>query len=400
MANDSTPLSQVVLLKGKEKKIRNGYPFIFRDETGGWEGRPRPGDTVRVVDFAGGFVGYGYANPKASLCVRMLSLADSVPTIDFWIERIRSAIQRRSGLQNNTTAIRWVHAEADGCPGLIIDRIGNYAVLQSRTAGTDRIKAAIARFLLSDYSLSGVIERSDMPSRADEDLEQVKGVLAGSAPDSLVIVEEHGLKFYADLLGGHKTGFYADQRDNRAIVGRMVSPEDRVLDLFCYNGGFSMAAARTGASVLGLDLDPAAIELAVKNADLNGFTSCRFEAADVFAWLETAASLPERYSLIIIDPPAMAKKKAKADNEKWMFWRLVNGALKILSPGGRLVVSSCAYHLSQPMLAEAIRIASNDVDRMLRVQSVTYQPDDHPWVLQIPESLYLKTFFLEDIPWH
>ncbi|NUQ81512.1 MAG: class I SAM-dependent rRNA methyltransferase [Bacteroidetes bacterium] len=400
MTDDSAPLSQVVLLKGKEKKIRNGYPFIFRDETGGWEGRPRPGDLVRVVDYSGGFVGYGYANPKASLCVRVLTLNDSIPTIDFWINRIRSAVQRRQELVSHTSALRWVHAEADGCPGLIIDRIGDYAVLQSRTAGTDRIKAAVARFLLSDYGLKGVIERSDMPSRADEDLEQVKGVLAGSAPEDPVIVDEQGLKFYADLLGGHKTGFYADQRDNRATLGKMVTSEDRVLDLFCYNGGFSMAAARTGARVLGVDLDPAAIGLAIKNAELNGFHTCRFEANDVFSWLETAATLSERYTVIIIDPPAMAKKKAKADNEKWMFWRLVNGALKILTPGGRLVVSSCAYHLSQPMLAEAIRIASNDVNRLLRVQSITFQPDDHPWVLQIPESMYLKTFFLEDIPWH
>lgn len=388
-------LGTVILHKGKEKKVRNYYPFIFKDEIGGWDPRPYPGQEVIIRDYTGALIGVGYANPKSNIAVRVLELGVEKLSNNFWQEKIRQAMAKRNHLQKTTNAYRLIHAEADGCPGLIIDKIGDFAVLQARTAGIDKVKKVIAQIIAEELHLKGVFERSDMPSREDEGLALVKGVLVGETPPSDLIVEENGVKFFADITGGHKTGYYADQRENRQLVKNWLKPTDHVLDLFCYNGGFSIFAAQNAASVLGLDLDPSAIQLANNNAKLNGYSNTQFLAEDVFAWLELAKDQPMRYDMIIIDPPAMAKKKEKADNEKWMFWRLVKGALLIIKPGGKIVVSSCAYHLSQNMLFEAIRFASGDVVKRIQIKTITFQPEDHPWMLQIPETLYLKTFFLE-----
>lgn len=386
---------KVVLYKGKEKKTKNAYPFIFKDEIGGWDPRPNPGEIVEILDYTGALLGIGYANPKSNHAVRVLQLGVSEITPDFWEKRIESCINRRKRIISTTEAYRLVHAEADFLPGLIIDVIGDYAVLQSRAYGIELVKKKIAEIVFRKLHLKGVIERSDMPSREDEGLEPYRGLMVGQMPEEKIIITENGVRFYADIIEGHKTGYYADQRDNRLIVKNMVTEKDRVLDLFCYNGGFSMFAAKHAKSVLGIDFDPEAIVLANNNAELNGYTNTEFLAADAFEWLENAKPAGEQFDFIIIDPPAVAKRKEKADNEKWMFWRLVKGALEILYPGGKLVVSSCAYHLNQQSLAEACRIAASDVGKVLTVKNITFQPEDHPWVLQIPESMYLKTFFFE-----
>ncbi|MCA0447952.1 MAG: class I SAM-dependent rRNA methyltransferase [Bacteroidetes bacterium] len=388
-------LPRVILHKGKEKKARNTYPFVFKDEIGGWEPRPQPGDWVEVLDFEGKLIGVGYANPKCSLAIRMMELNVSEPSPDLWERRIRQAIAKRKHLFSTTNACRLIHAEGDFLPGLIVDQIGDYAVLQSRSAGVEKVKKELACYLMDMLPLKGVYERSDMPSREDEGLKPWKGLLAGELPPARIEVHENGVKFWADLIGGHKTGYYADQRDNRKKLRDWMPEGAKVLDLFCYNGGFSMFAAQKASSVLGLDLDPEAIKFADENAKLNGYTNTTFLAADVFAWLEDAVTKPEKYDMIIIDPPAMAKKKEKADNEKWMFWRLIKGALQIASPGAKIVVSSCAYHLSQVQLFEAARFAAGDVIQTLSIHDITFQPEDHPWILQIPESLYLKTFFFQ-----
>ena len=386
---------KVVLQKGKEKKTKNAYPFIFKDEIGGWDPRPSPGEIVEILDYTGSLLGVGYANPKSNHAVRVLQLGVSELAPDFWEKRIESCINRRKRIISTTEAYRLVHAEADFIPGLIIDVIGDYAVLQSRAYGIELVKKQIAEIVFRKLHLKGVIERSDMPSREDEGLEPYRGLMVGHMPEGKITITENGVRFYADIIEGHKTGYYADQRDNRLIVKNLVTEKDRVLDLFCYNGGFSMFAAKRAKSVLGIDFDPEAIVLANNNAELNGYTNTSFLAADAFEWLENSKSGGEQFDFIIIDPPAVAKRKEKADNEKWMFWRLVKGALEILSPGGKLVVSSCAYHLSQQSLAEACRIAASDVGKVLTVKNITFQPEDHPWVLQIPESMYLKTFFFE-----
>lgn len=386
---------KVVLLKGKEKKIKNAYPFIYKDEIGGWDPRPNPGDIVQILDYTGSLIGIGYANPKSNHAVRVLQLGVSELPNHFWQKKIEHCINRRKRIITKTEAYRLVHAEADFLPGLIIDVIGDYAVLQSRTYGIELVKRQIAEIVFEKLHLKGVVERSDMPSRADEGLLPYKGVMIGEQPNEKIVVTENQVKFYADLLDGHKTGYYADQRDNRLLVKNMVSEKDRVLDLFCYNGGFSMFAASRAQSVLGIDFDPDAIVLAKENAVLNGYSNTQFLAADAFDWLEKAKPNQEQFDFIIIDPPAIAKRKEKADNEKWMFWRLVKGALEIISSGGTLVVSSCAYHLNQQNLGEACRIAASDVGKVLTVKNMTFQPEDHPWILQIPETMYLKTYFFE-----
>lgn len=388
-------MKKVILLKGKEKKTKNAYPFIFKDEIGGWDPRPNSGEIVQILDYTGQLIGVGYANPKSNLVVRVLELGVEELSENFWEKRIEACISRRKDIISKNDAYRLVHAEADSLPGLIVDVIGEYAVLQSRSYGIEKVKNELAEFIFQKLHLKGVYERSDMPSRADEDLEPYVGLMKGTIPKEKITIIENGVKFLADIVSGHKTGYYADQRDNRLKVKNWVSKDDRVLDLFCYNGGFSMFAAVNAKSVLGIDFDPEAIVLANENAKLNGYTNTEFLAADAFAWLETAVEEKKQFDFIIIDPPAVAKKKEKADNEKWMFWRLVKGSLEILKPGGKLVVSSCAYHLNQQNLAEACRIAASDVGKVLTVKNITFQPDDHPWILQIPESMYLKTFFFE-----
>lgn len=387
---------EIVLKKGKEKKIKNFYLWIFKDEVENFEKvRKEPIQIVDVKSSTGEFLGKAFFNPKSHIVARILTRENEKINADFFKTRIKNAIERRKKLKIKSDAIRLIHAEADEIPGLIVDKFANYLAIQTRTAGIENFKHEIVKILTDIVKISGIYERNDMESRKEEGLEISSGELYGHVP-RYVQIEENGLKFIVDLHYGQKTGFYLDQRDNRKKVKELIHKGDRVLDLFCYSGAFSIYCASAGANVIGVDSDRSATDLARENAKLNQVNDkVTFLTADAFETVEQMANSGEKFDLIIIDPPAMTKTKKGAEGVKWAFHKLILNSLKMLEPGGKLVVSSCAYHISLDILQEAIRFASNDLGKRLRVIDVTFQPEDHPWILQMPETLYLKTIYLE-----
>jgi len=387
---------EIKLKKGKEKKIKNFYLWVFKDEIENFEKlKNEPVQIVELKSSTGEFLGKAFFNPKSHIVARVLTRDDEKINAQFFRGKISEAINRRKKLKIKSDAIRLINAEADEIPGLIVDKFGNYLVLQARTAGIENFKHEIATILTELVKTTGIYERSDMESRREEGLETTSGELYGHVP-RYVEIQENGLKFIVDLHHGQKTGFYLDQRDNRKKVREMIHRGDRVLDLFCYSGAFSIYCASAGAEVIGVDSDRSATDLARENAKINDLKNkTTFLTADAFETVESMANSGEKFDLIIIDPPAMTKTKKGAENVKWAFYKLALNSLKMLEPGGKLIVSSCAYHISLDMLQEAIRFASNDTGKRLRVIDVTFQPDDHPWILQMPETLYLKTIYLE-----
>ena len=232
-----------------------------------------------------------------------------------------------------------------------------------------------------------------MEGRREEGLELRSGSLAGDVPADVEFTEG-GARFRAAVRTGHKTGFYLDQRDNRDLVSSLVKPGMRVLDAFSSTGAFSIRAAMRGAKVVAIEKDPAAAEVARAHAAMNGVESLvEVRVADAFEEMPKLAG--ENFDLAIVDPPAIAKKKEEIGTAQWGFVTLSKAALKALKPGGRLFVSSCAYHLSPSLLEESVRIAGGETGRKLRVVTETFQPADHPWILQIPETLYLKSLLVE-----
>ncbi len=396
---------KIRLKPGKDKKIRNHYPWIFRDDIATYFKERQDivdGSVVPVHDNEDHFLGLAFYNARSHIVSRMLT-RQNVPIDDaFWKRRLQQAISFRHRLSPNTNGVRLLHSEADGCPGLIVDQFDNTMVVQFRTLGMDRIKESIVRLLTEMSSPVAIYERSDMESRVEEGLEPAKGLLTGKLPADLAIREGECV-FHVDVENGHKTGFYLDQRDNRCLVASLLHKGQRCLDLFAYVGTFAISAARAGAEIVAVESDPWAVEESRCHAEKNGVAgACTFLNADVFEFLESegkaVASDPGRYrkfDLIVIDPPAFAKRKEGMDKLKWAYWKLMKESLPLLNHGGHLVLSSCAYHMNLDLMHEAARFASADLGLRLRVTRITFQPPDHPWVLQIPESLYLKTVFYQ-----
>jgi 23S rRNA (cytosine1962-C5)-methyltransferase len=390
----------LILKHGKEKKIKNNYLWIFEDEVENInliKSNPHESDSFifNITSSGGEFLGKAFFNPKSHIVARILTKNNEKIDKVFFKNRIKEAIERRKNLKIKSNAARLIHAEADFIPGLVVDKFGDFLVFQSRTLGIENFKHDIITSLTEIVKVSGVYERSDMESRKEEGLKIVSGEVYGRVP-RYTEIEENKLKFVVDIHYGHKTGFYLDQRENRKVLKEMVNKNERVLDLFCYSGAFSIYCASKGANVIGIDYDKTAIDLAKENAKINFLSNkTKFIIGDAFEMIENIANGGEKFDVVIIDPPALTKTKKGAETVKWAFHKLMVSALKILNRNGRIVVSACAYHISLDLLLEVIRFSANDTGKKLRIVNITFQPDDHPWILQMPETLYLKTVYLE-----
>ena len=381
----------VVLKPGKEKKVRNFHPWVYRDEIAKVERHAESGGIVAVRDAGGAVVAKGWYSPKARLAVRVLT-RDEKEDLDvgFFERRIAAAKRIRDPALPGEEGVRAIHAEADDLPGIVCDVYAGHAVLQLRYAGADSFRAQVVEALGRVWNPKGIYERSDMEGRKEEGLEPRAGLLSGEVPEEIAF-REGPARFFALARHGHKTGFYLDQRSNRDLVASLVKPGMRVLDAFSSTGAFSVRCALAGARVVAIEKDPAAAALVTRHAETNG-VSVDVRVADAF---EELPRLEERFDLAIVDPPAIAKKKEEQGTARWGFVTLSAAALRLLEPGGRLFVSSCAYHMSPSLLEEAVRIAGGETGRKLRVLSETFQPPDHPWILQVPETLYLKSVLVE-----
>ena len=391
-------LPEVILKQGKERKVRNFHPWVYKDEIASLgratERMPPPGGLVALRDAGGAFVAKAWYSPGARLAIRVLT-RDEREDVDkgFFLRRFTNAKALRDRTLPGAEGFRAIHGEADDLPGILVDSYAGHLVMQLRYAGADTLRSTIVDALQEVWKPVGIYERSDMEGRKEEGLPPVSGLVRGTVPPE-VSFTEGGARFRALVHTGHKTGFYLDQRENRDLVSRFVKPGWKVLDAFASTGAFSVRAAMAGAEVTSVEKDPAAAKAIEAHAKDNGVgEKITVRCADAF---EDLAKLPEAsFDLAIIDPPAIAKKKEEQGTARWGFVTLSKLALRALKPGGLLFVSSCAYHLSPTLLEETVRIAGGETGKRLRVVTETFQPPDHPWILQIPETLYLKSLLVE-----
>lgn len=380
----------VVLISGKERKVRNNYPWIQRGEIVRTEGEVSEGGLARLVSEEGEFLAVGTWNSSSRFRFRVLSKKDEAIDEAFFASRFRAAAALRESLVEGTNARRLVYSEADLLPGLIIDDYDGHLVVQVRSRGMDVLKPLWLPALIETVRPKSVYERSEMAGREEEGLGPFTGQLHGETPNE-VEIEESGLRFIVPVKTGLKTGFYLDQRATRRQLESRIKPGQRVLDAFCYSGAFSLYTARKGATTLGLDISTDAIGVARRNAGLNGL-DCAFEAANVFDWLEREPG--DRFDWIVLDPPAISKTGATRDSLKWAVWKLAHRSIPHLAPQGRLIACSCSYQLNRRELVETVRLAASDRGVRMFLEDVSYQDLDHPMPIQFPEAMYLKCAWL------
>jgi 23S rRNA (cytosine1962-C5)-methyltransferase len=390
--------SGIITLKpGREKPVQQRHPWLFSGAIQRTDGRFQPGDLVTIVSHDGRYLATAYANPHSQIRARILTWdADEALGPDFWRSRIRRAIAGRQALalEPATTAYRLINAEADGLPGLIVDKYGDYLVLQCLTLGIDRRKTRLADLLAEELRPVGIIERSDASVRAKEGLEPVNGLLQGSAPPSPLFIRENGLEFGVDLMRGHKTGFYLDQRANRAAIGAPAFVMGKeVLNVFAYTGGFAVYAAAAGAGpITNVDSSMEVLELAEQNVLRLGQKrpSDEYLLGDAFLVLRDFRDNGRLFDMVILDPPKFAHSQRDVERAARGYKDLNWLALRLLRPGGLLATFSCSGLVSADLFQKIVFSAALDAHRDVQILQPLAQAPDHPILLTFPESAYLK----------
>ena len=389
------PIHAVRLKPGEQDRLLAGHPWVYRNELQGWPPHAEPGDLVDVADSRGRFLRRGYLNPHSTIAVRLFG-GDPVP-IDqaFFADRIRQAQSWREKILDARVAYRVVHGEADGLPGLILDRYGDAVVLQILTAGMERRRPLVLAAVEAILQPQIIVARDDSPMREREGLTRERGVLRGTLPPDFA-VRVNGLDVTVDLLEGQKTGLFLDQIENYRLIERLAGGAD-VLDCFCYTGLWGLHAARYGAArVTGLDQSAPAVARAQALAERIGFADrCAYRVGNVFDELKERDRRRERFDLIILDPPAFVKTRARLQEAVAGYKEINLRALRLLRPGGILVTCSCSHHLTAERFRRLLQEAARDVRRPVRLVAQGTQGWDHPILLGMPESEYLKCIVLQ-----
>ena len=394
----ATAPSGILLKAGREKSLLRRHPWIFSGAIERVDGAPFSGDTLPVRDGAGNVLARAAYNPDSQISARVWSFSKTEKVdAEFFRGRIADALAARNGLNlaRDSSGMRLIHAESDGLPGLIVDQYGDVLVMQIGSAGAERWRDTCADMLQECCKPACIYERSDSDSRALEGLEPRNGVLRGTLPDNVEVVE-NGLRFRVDVAAGQKTGFYLDQRDNRALTGTLAHDKD-VLNCFCYTGGFSLYALRGGAkSVLSIDASGEALRIAAENLANNGLDSSRAEwlEADVFLALRTLRDQNRKFDLIILDPPKFAPTAAFAEKAARGYKDINLLAFKLLRPGGLLFTYSCSGGISEDLFQKIVAGAALDAGVDAQIVHYLHASADHPVLLSFPEGAYLKGLVL------
>lgn len=390
-------MTKAFLKKKISRRIENGHPWIFSNETALIDGPVNGGDIVDVFTHDKKFVGRGYINPKSQIIIRILT-RDRNEQIDerFFFNRIKKAweYKRQLGYAENC---RLIFGEADFLPALIIDKFNDYFVLQTLALGIDNWKPAIVRALKQLFSPKGIYERNDVPVRELEGLPQQKGFL--SAPfNTNIIIRENGLQFHVDIENGQKTGYFLDQQDNRRAIQHIVKGAD-VLGAFTYTGTFEIHAAHYGAkSVFGIDISDNAVAQANKNAALNQLDAiCRFEAMNAFDVLKQWVKDGRQWDVVMLDPPAFTKSRENIQKAITGYKEINLRGMKLVKPGGFLVTSSCTNLVQPELFLEIIEMAAKDAKRKLRQVTYQTQSSDHPIIWGMENTHYLKFLIVQVI---
>jgi 23S rRNA (cytosine1962-C5)-methyltransferase len=353
--------------------------------------KAEPGAVVRVQDRRRRYLGQALYSSKSQIALRLLTRERRVFDRVFLAERIAAAAKFRQVVAAGAGACRIVSSEGDLLPSLIIDRYGDCYVIQTLSQGMDRLKPTVIEILQEQFSPRSIIERNDSPVRALEDLPETKGVISGEEIRE-VVAEDNGVRFVYDLVGGQKTGGYLDQRENRTAA--LQYARGRLLDCFTYGGGFAVTLARCADSVLGLDSSADALATARRNQDLNALANIEWREANCFDYLKTADQAGERFDTVVLDPPAFARHKSDLEGALRGYKELNLRALKILNRGGFLITCSCSYHVSEAEFIETVAGAALDAHRSVQVVERRTQSRDHPILLTVPETHYLKCLIL------
>jgi 23S rRNA (cytosine1962-C5)-methyltransferase len=379
-------MQTVTVTKRGADRVRNGHLWIYRSDvldTSAAKG----GDVVLVKDQKGNRVGQAFFSDSSEITLRLLTQSDDPIDREWWRSRLRDAARRRSAITAETNAYRLVYSEGDLLPSLIVDRYADVLVMQNLSQGTEAIKPLLVELLVEEFAPRAVIERNDVKVRSFEGLELITGTLQGTAPNELEILQ-HGLRFLVAPLAGQKTGSFLDQRENRLAARKLA--HGRGLDCFTFNGAFALHLASACDQVTGIDISVEAIAIAERNAELNRISNTSFREANVFDALREYEQSGERFDTIVLDPPAFAKNRASVKAAARGYKEINLRALKLLNPGGLLVSCTCSYHMSEEMFLELIAAAANDAHRRVQIVEKRTQSSDHPILLGMPETYYLK----------
>jgi 23S rRNA (cytosine1962-C5)-methyltransferase len=390
----SLPTKRVILKPRRARPFFAGHPWVYTHSVARVEGDPRAGDEVTLVSHEGVFIARGLFHPASMICTRLYSWEDRALGPEFWRGCLEEAVRLRTEvlkLDDRTSAYRLVHSEGDGLSGLVVDRYDHWLVAQFSSLALSRRREELAPMLLELTGAQGLIARPDRGTADDEGLDRQDVLLSGSLPSGPVCITENGLSFEVNLGAGQKTGFYCDQRENRSAVAAFCKGR-RVLDLFCFSGGFSLAALRHGpaAQALGIDSSATAIDQARRNLQRNGLEGGIFEGGDVFKALDRLKQQGERFDVVICDPPRYARTAADLDAALRGYRRLNLAALGVLAPGGILATCSCSGLVSRVAFTEVLGRVAEDTRRPIQILEQRGQGPDHPVSAACPESDYLK----------
>jgi 23S rRNA (cytosine1962-C5)-methyltransferase len=378
------PRTASVTAKGAAR-WREGHPWIYRSDV-----TAEPGDApgvITVVNPKGKFLGRALYSPRSEIRLRLLTTRDEPIDVAWWTGRIREAADRRAGIP--ASAWRVVHGEGDGLPSLVVDRYGPYVVAQLLSAGVESAREEIGAALTEVLGPQGILLRNDAGVRRHEGLPLEVTLLSGTVPET-VEVEEHDVRYLAAPWRGQKTGGFLDQRENRALVAAHALAGGRGADFFSYHGSFALHLARKAATVLAVDSSSDALARGAENASINHITNIRWREANTFDLLRELEAQGEGFDTIVLDPPAFAKTRASAPRALAGYKEINLRAMRCLNPGGVLFTCSCSYHVHRPDFEAMLASAAADSGRRLEVIRFTGQPSDHPELLTVPETGYLK----------
>lgn len=382
-----------IILLNRTARILSGHPWVFSNELRVSPKRYEPGSLLELRDRKNDFIGIGYINPHSLIAIRILTRKREEINHDFFRKRILQAIEYRNRFLEERESFRVIYSEGDCLPGLIVDKYGNSLSIQFLTLGMERWSEIVIEILDEIFSPSLIVLRNDSQARLLEGLEIEKGIIKGELKECLMI-KENSLFFEVDPLSGQKTGFFLDQRENRIAFSRLIG-DGIGLDLFCYSGAWALHLANRGADVIGIDNSDYAISQAKRNAELNRLSDrCKFIKGEVFKFLRDEVSSGNHYDFIVLDPPAFVKSKSKLKEALRAYREINSNAFRLLSRGGLIATSSCSHHISRELFMDMLRSSAKEAGREVRLIEMRSQTKDHPVLISVPETEYLKCAFL------
>ena len=390
-------MSRAVLIPGKEKRVYTRHPWVFKSDIARIEGEFQPGDILDIVSSKGKFLARGFYNPASQIALRIMTYHEEPVDRHLIFQRVKEAVSYRRSFAD-LKSCRLIFAESDRLPAMIVDSFGDVLVLQCLALGMERFKKDVVDALIEEVHPAGIWERNDVPVRRLEGLELQTGLLYGSVPDR-VLMTENGIQFWVDVKEGQKTGFFLDQKENRASIAPFVHGK-RVLDCFTHTGSFALHAGYYGAKeVTGVDISEYACDFAAENAKLNHLEDrVHFLTANAFDLLSEKSRIGEKYDIIILDPPAFTKSRSTLDSAKRGYKEINLRAMKMIEPGGYLVTCSCSQHILPEMFRQIIQEAASDARVLLRQVEFRTQGKDHPILPSAPETQYLKCGIYQIFP--